>query len=31
MTYEELGAAADPKGAGIDFFLEGAALLLGQP
>jgi hypothetical protein len=31
MTYEELSAAADPKGAGIDFFLEGAALLLGQP
>ena len=31
MTYEELGAAADPKGAGIDFLLEGAALLLGQP
>ncbi|MDQ1435461.1 MAG: hypothetical protein QOF59_2277 [Actinomycetota bacterium] len=31
ITYEELAAAGDSKGAGIDFFLEGAALLLGQP
>jgi hypothetical protein len=31
ITYEELRAAVDAKGAGIDFFLEGAALLLGQP
>jgi hypothetical protein len=31
MTYEELRATGDAKGAGTDFFLEGAALLLGQP
>jgi hypothetical protein len=31
LTYAELAAAGDSKGAGIDFFLEGAALLLGQP
>ena len=31
ITYDELSAAGDAKGAGIDFFLEGAALLLGQP
>ncbi|MCU1468153.1 MAG: hypothetical protein JWM72_4081 [Actinomycetia bacterium] len=31
ITYEDLAAAGDSKGTGIDFFLEGAALLLGQP
>ena len=31
ITYTELTAAGDAKGAGLDFFLEGAALLLGQP
>jgi len=31
VTYEELQAATDTKGAGLDFFLEGAALLVGQP
>jgi len=31
ITYEELLAAGDPKGACMEFFLEGAALLLGQP
>ena len=31
MTYDELRTAGDAKGAGMDFFLEGAALLLGQP
>jgi hypothetical protein len=31
ITYEELRASGDPKGAGTDFLLEGAALLLGQP
>jgi hypothetical protein len=31
MTYDELRAGGDAKGAGTDFFLEGAALLLGQP
>ncbi len=31
ITYDELSAAGDAKGAGIDFLLEGAALLLGQP
>ena len=31
ITYAELVAAGDTKGAGMDFFLEGAALLLGQP
>lgn len=31
ITYSELNAATDAKGAGMDFFLEGAALLLGQP
>jgi hypothetical protein len=31
ITYEELRAAGDAKGVGMDFFLEGAALLLGQP
>ena len=31
ITYEELRATGDAKGAGTDFFLEGAALLLGQP
>ena len=31
ITYEELCATGDAKGAGTDFFLEGAALLLGQP
>jgi hypothetical protein len=31
ITYEELRAGGDAKGAGTDFFLEGAALLLGQP
>jgi hypothetical protein len=31
ITYAELSAASDPKGAGLDFFLEGAALLIGQP
>ena len=31
ITYAELAAAGDTKGAGLDFFLEGAALLLGQP
>jgi hypothetical protein len=31
VTYDELRAGGDAKGAGMDFFLEGAALLLGQP
>jgi len=31
ITYEELMASGDALGTGIDFFLEGAALLLGQP
>ncbi len=31
VTYDELRTAGDAKGAGTDFFLEGAALLLGQP
>ncbi len=31
ITYEELNAAGDSKGAALDFLLEGAALLLGQP
>jgi hypothetical protein len=31
ITYDELNGAVDSKGAGMDFFLEGAALLLGQP
>jgi hypothetical protein len=31
ITYGELAASGDSKGAGIDFLLEGAALLLGQP
>jgi hypothetical protein len=31
ITYDELNAAVEAKGAGMDFFLEGAALLLGQP
>jgi hypothetical protein len=31
ITYEELRAGGDAKGAGTDFFLEGAALMLGQP
>ena len=31
IGYEELRASGDPKGAGADFLLEGAALLLGQP
>lgn len=31
MTYDELNAAGDSKGSGLDFMLEGAALLLGQP
>jgi hypothetical protein len=31
MTYADLAAAADSKGAGMDFFLEGAALLVGHP
>lgn len=31
ITYEELRATGDAKGAGTDFFLECAALLLGQP
>ena len=31
MTYDALRTAGDAKGAGMDFFLEGAALLLGQP
>jgi hypothetical protein len=31
ITYEELRAGGDAKGAGMDFFLEGAALLMGQP
>ncbi len=30
-SYTELTAAGDAKGAGREFFLEGAALLLGQP
>ena len=31
ITYAELDAAGDAKGAAVDFLLEGAALLLGQP
>jgi hypothetical protein len=31
ITYSELAAAGDAKGAAVDFLLEGAALLLGQP
>lgn len=31
MTYDELNAAGDSKGSGLNFMLEGAALLLGQP
>lgn len=31
ITYEELRASGDAKGAGTDFLLEGAALILGQP
>ncbi len=31
ITYSELQAAGDAKGQGMDFFLEGAALLVGQP
>ncbi|HEV7526602.1 MAG TPA: hypothetical protein VGP92_16660 [Acidimicrobiia bacterium] len=31
IAYDELAAAADAKGMGLDFLLEGAALLLGQP
>ena len=31
ITYAELVASGDPKGAGMEFFLEGASLLLGQP
>jgi len=31
ITYDELHAGGDAKGAGIEFLLEGAALLLGQP
>jgi len=31
LTYEELRASNDAKGTGMDFLLEGAALLLGQP
>jgi hypothetical protein len=31
IGYEELRRASDAKGAGMDFFLEGAALLVGQP
>ena len=31
ITYSELRAGGDPKGTGMEFFQEGAALLLGQP
>ena len=31
ITYEELRAGGDAKGAGMEFLREGAALLLGQP
>jgi hypothetical protein len=31
IAYDELRATGDAKGAGTDFLLEGAALLLGQP
>jgi hypothetical protein len=31
ISYDELNAAGDAKGAALDFLLEGAALLLGQP
>ena len=31
ITYEELRDSHDAKGVGREFFLEGAALLLGQP
>jgi hypothetical protein len=31
ITYDELSAAGDSKGAGMDFLREGAALLVGQP
>jgi hypothetical protein len=31
LTYGDLAPASDARGAGLDFLLEGAALLLGQP
>jgi hypothetical protein len=31
VTYNELRASNDAKGTGMDFILEGAALLVGQP
>lgn len=31
LTYDEMQAAGDAKGAGMDFLFDGAALLLGQP
>ncbi len=31
ISYDELNAAGDAKGAALDFVLEGAALVLGQP
>jgi len=31
FTYDALLDSGDPKGTGLDFYLEGAALLLGQP